>query len=82
MAAITGHALGMGLDIALVVTIRFASETARVGPPVMLGIMPRAGITQRLARLMGQPKQKPALHRVRGLRRIDTEIPAKGVGGC
>jgi enoyl-CoA hydratase len=54
IAAINGFALGTGLEIAMVCTIRIASTKALLGQPeVKLGIMPGAGGTQRLPKLVG-----------------------------
>ena len=53
IAAINGHALGGGLEIALSCDIRIASENARLGTPeVTLGIIPGWGATQRLPRVI------------------------------
>jgi enoyl-CoA hydratase/carnithine racemase len=56
IAAIAGHALGGGYEIALACDIRIAAEGAyRIGlPEVTLGLLPGAGGTQRLARLIGR----------------------------
>ncbi len=54
IAAIHGTALGGGLEVALGCHFRIATPTARVGlPEVKLGILPGAGGTQRLPRLVG-----------------------------
>ncbi len=57
VAAIFGTALGGGLEIALGCHFRVASADARIGlPEVKLGILPGAGGTQRLPRLVGPEK--------------------------
>lgn len=54
IAAIEGQALGGGLELALACHYRIASEQARLGlPEVQLGLLPGAGGTQRLPRLVG-----------------------------
>jgi len=54
LAEIKGSALGGGLELALSCDMRFAAEEARLGlPEVKLGLMPGAGGTQRLPRLVG-----------------------------
>jgi len=58
VAAISGHALGGGLEIALACDFRFAAEGEyRIGvPEVSLGLLPGNGGTQRLTRLIGRSR--------------------------
>lgn len=56
VAALNGAALGGGLEVALACHYRVAAPAAQVGlPEVKLGIVPGAGGTQRLPRLIGIP---------------------------
>ena len=71
IAAIHGTALGGGLELALCAHYRIASPTARFGlPEVNLGLLPGAGGTQRLPRLVGVPK---ALEMMTSGRHIDAD---------
>jgi enoyl-CoA hydratase/carnithine racemase len=63
IAAITGYALGGGLEVALTADFRVAGEKAQVGQPeIGLGIIPGAGGTQRLTRLIGPAKAKDLIY--------------------
>jgi enoyl-CoA hydratase len=59
VAAITGYALGGGMEVALGCDRRICGDNAKMGQPeILLGIIPGGGGTQRLARLVGAPKAK------------------------
>jgi enoyl-CoA hydratase/carnithine racemase len=63
VAAVTGYALGGGLELALCCDRRIAGDNAKVGQPeILLGIIPGAGGTQRLARLVGPSKAKDIVY--------------------
>ena len=63
VAAITGYALGGGLELALCADFRVAGQSARVGQPeILLGVIPGAGGTQRLPRLVGPARAKDIVY--------------------
>src|SRR5438094_4909888 len=71
VAAIHGYALGGGLEIALASHYRVAVPSAKVGlPEVQIGILPGAGGTQRLPRLVGP---KAALEMITSGRHVPAE---------
>lgn len=85
VAALFGVALGAGLELALAAHARVALRSARVGmPDVAVGLIPAAGGTQRLARMLGADRALalmlsgqvvPVTHpRVAGL--MDEMVPA------
>jgi enoyl-CoA hydratase len=63
IAAITGFALGGGMELALCCDFRIASPSAKMGfPEINLGIFPGAGGTQRLPRLIGPARAKKMIY--------------------
>jgi enoyl-CoA hydratase/carnithine racemase len=71
IAAVTGFALGGGCELAMCADLRFAARDAKLGQPeILLGIIPGAGGTQRLPRLVGPARAKDLIF---SGRQVDTE---------
>ncbi|QMW65218.1 enoyl-CoA hydratase/isomerase family protein [Mumia sp. ZJ1417] len=88
VSAITGYALGGGCELALCTDVRFAADNAKLGQPeILLGIIPGAGGTQRLSRLVGPAKAKDLMFTGRqvdatealAIGLVDRIVPAESV---
>jgi enoyl-CoA hydratase/carnithine racemase len=88
IAAVTGFALGGGCELTLACDLRFAAENATFGQPeILLGIIPGAGGTQRLARLVGPSRAKDLIYTGRFVKAdealaiglVDRVVPAESV---
>jgi len=88
VAAVTGYALGGGCELALAADIRIAADNATFGQPeVLLGIIPGAGGTQRLSRLVGPSRAKDIIFTGRFVKAdealaiglVDRVVPAEDV---
>lgn len=63
IAAVHGHALGGGCELAMACDFRYVADSAKLGQPeILLGLMPGAGGTQRLARLVGLSRAKDLVY--------------------
>jgi len=63
VAAVTGYALGGGCELALTADLRICADNAKLGQPeILLGIIPGAGGTQRLPRLIGPSRAKDLVY--------------------
>jgi enoyl-CoA hydratase len=72
ICAINGMALGGGLELALACDIRMATEEAKLGfPEINLGLMPGAGGTQRLPRIVGIGRAKELIFTGRTLTAVE-----------
>jgi len=79
IAAVNGTALGGGLELALACDIRVAAEHAKFGlTETSLGIIPGAGGTQRLSRLIGKGRAKELIFTAR---KVDAK-EAEEIGLC
>ncbi|WBO63753.1 MULTISPECIES: enoyl-CoA hydratase/isomerase family protein [Streptomyces] len=88
VAAVTGYALGGGCELALCADFRIAADNAKLGQPeILLGLIPGAGGTQRLPRLIGPSKAKDLIFTGRQVRAdealaiglVDRVVPAAEV---
>jgi enoyl-CoA hydratase/carnithine racemase len=88
VAAVTGYALGGGCELALCADFRIAADNATLGQPeILLGVIPGAGGTQRLTRLVGPSKAKDIIFSGRFVKAeealqiglVDRVVPADSV---
>ncbi len=88
VAAVTGYALGGGCELALCADFRIAADDATLGQPeILLGVIPGAGGTQRLTRLVGSSTAKDLIFTGRFVKAdealaiglVDRVVPAASV---
>ncbi len=88
VAAVTGYALGGGCELTLCADYRIAADDAKLGQPeILLGLIPGAGGTQRLARLVGPSRAKDLIFTGRSVKAdealaiglVDRVVPAADV---
>ena len=88
VAAITGYALGGGCELALCADFRVCADDAKLGQPeILLGLVPGAGGTQRLPRLVGPARAKDLIFSGRmvgaaealAIGLVDAVVPASDV---
>ena len=91
VAAVNGYALGGGCELALCADIRIAAQDAKLGQPeILLGLIPGAGGTQRLSRLVGPSRAKDLIFTGRmvdaqealAIGLVDQVVPAEEVYGA
>jgi enoyl-CoA hydratase len=74
IAAITGYALGGGCELSLCADFRVIADNAMIGQPeILLGIIPGAGGTQRLPRLVGPARAKDIIYSGRFLKAAEAQ---------
>lgn len=74
IAAVNGYALGGGCELAMACDFRFAADDAVMGQPeILLGLIPGAGGTQRLPRLVGLAKAKDIVYSGRMVKMEEAE---------
>ncbi len=74
IAAVHGYALGGGCEVALACDFRFAADNAKLGQPeILLGLLPGAGGSQRLPRLIGLSKAKDLIFSGRMVDMVEAE---------
>jgi enoyl-CoA hydratase len=79
IAAINGFALGGGLELALAADLRYLADDAKVGQPeILIGVIPGAGGTQRLTRLIGPGRTRELVYSGRHV--PATEAVRLGIG--